>query len=347
MVICPTCGSPECVRPAEDLIAGTAGMYAPCNLCAAERPLDKLAPFSGLGRFFDRDAGRCPACGKRHIDYVMAQVLGILVSRGLKSGRTPLKDAGSPLIACGFELFEAPRLGSKSLIVLLDHVDRAAAELILAEVPEVKGVLKRSGGPLKSVGLSDVGVKPHTYELLAGCDMRSDIVSSLLGEMAFYRNHRQMHVEFWRNNSVKIKVLEQLFLDGGLEGRTVVDGMASAGTLGLLTATAGARRVILNDAWLPAVKNILLNIEVNKKALGVELRQIAAPESLPLISKEPTLVARASGAVEIDVYHADLRRLAGVVKECDVCIIDTFPGISPDAFVKAWKGITKDRIITL
>lgn len=347
MVICPTCGSPDCVRPAEELIAGSAGMYAPCNLCAAEQPLDKLMPFSSQGRFFDRDAGRCPACGKRHIDYVMAQVLGILVSRGLKSGRTPLKDVGSPLIAYGFELFEAPRLGSKSLIVLLDHVDRAAAGLILAEVPEVKGVLKRTGGPLKSVGLSDVGVKPHTYELLAGCDVRSDIVSSLLGEMAFYRNHSQMHIEFWRNNSVKIKVLEQIFLDGGLEGKTVVDGLASAGTLGLLAAASGARRVILNDAWLPAVKNILLNIEVNKKMLGVELRQITAPEGLPMISEVPTLVARASGAVEIDVYHGDLRQLAGVVKECDVCIIDTFPGVSPDAFVQVWKGITKDRVVTL
>ncbi|MGA9140938.1 MAG: hypothetical protein WBZ29_11985 [Methanocella sp.] len=347
MIPCPTCGSPDCVRPAEELIAESAGMYAPCSVCATEQPLDKLLPFSGLGRFFDRDAGRCPACGKRHIDYVMAQVLGILISRGLKNGRTPLRDVGSPLIACGFEMSEAPRLGGKSLIVLLDDVDRAAAELILAEVPEVKGVLKRKGGPLKSVGLSDMGAKPHTYELLAGCDVRSDIVSSLLGEMAFYRNHSQMHIEFRRNNSVKIKVLEQMFLDGELDGKVVVDGLASAGTLGLLAAASGSRRVILNDAWLPAVKNILLNIEVNKKALGVELRQVTAMEGLPLISKEPTLVARASGAVEIDVYHGDLRQLAGVVKGCDVCIIDTFPGVAPDAFVDAWKGITKDRVLTL
>jgi hypothetical protein len=121
------------------------------------------------GQFFDRDAGRCPACGKRHIDYVMAHVLGILVSRGLKSGRTPLRDVGSPLIACGFEMFEAPRLGSKSLIVLLDEVDKATAGLIVAEVPEVKGVLKRTGGPLKSVGLSAVKAKPTKCWPAATC----------------------------------------------------------------------------------------------------------------------------------------------------------------------------------
>jgi hypothetical protein len=35
------------------------------------------------------------------------------------------------------------------------------------------------------------------------------------------------------------------------------------------------------------------------------------------------------------------------VKSCDVCIIDTFPGVSPEPFVKAWQGITKDKVVTL
>jgi hypothetical protein len=312
-----------------------------------QEPLDKLVPFSGLGVFFDRDAGRCPACGKRHIDYVMGQVLSILISRGMKSGRTPLKDSGSPLIVYGFELFEPPRLGPKSLILLLDDMDAEAARRILAEVPEVKGVLKRTGGPLKSVGIVDVSAKPHTYKLLAGCDLRADIVNCLLGDMVFYRNQGQMHVEFRRNNSTKIKVMERMFLEGELQDKVVVDGLASAGTLGLLAAASGARRVILNDAWLPAVRNMLINIEVNKKTLGVELRMITAQDGLPPISSEPTLVARASGAVEIDIYHADFRQLAGVINACDVCIVDTFPGVSPDDFVSAWQGITKDKMVTL
>jgi hypothetical protein len=331
----------------EALMGESADMYAPCNECASQEPLDKLVPFSRLGVFFDRDAGRCPTCGKRHIDYVMGHVMSILISRGLKNGRAPLKDVGSPLIVYGFELFEPPRMGTKSLILLLDDIDEDAARRIVADVPEVKGVLKRTGGPLKSVGITDVRVKPHTYRLLAGCDMRADIVNSLLGDMAFYRSQSQMHIEFRRNNSTKIKVLERLFLDGGLEGRTIVDGLASAGTLGLLAAASGSKRVILNDAWLPAVKNILINIEANKKTLGVEMRMIADPDGLPMISDEPTLVARASGVVDIDVYHADFRRLADLIKECDVCVIDTFPGVSPDDFVRAWQGITKDKVVTL
>jgi hypothetical protein len=226
-------------------------------------------------------------------------------------------------------------------------VNEEAARQIIEEVPEVKGVLKRTGGPLKSVGIADVDAKPHTYRLLAGCDLRADIVNCLLGDMAFYRNQGRMHVEFRRNNSAKIQILERLFLEGALDGKTVVDGLASAGTLGLLAAASGARRVILNDAWLPAIDNMLLNIEVNKKALGVELRMITATEGLPLISREPTLIARASGNVDIDVYHADFRQLAGAIKGCDVCIIDTFPGVSPDGFVKAWLGITKDKVVIL
>jgi hypothetical protein len=347
MASCPTCGSPDCIKSAEELLELSACMYSPCNDCAVQAPLDKLVPFSRLGILFDDDAGRCPACGKRHIDYVMGHVLSILISRGLKSGKTPLREVGSPLIAYGFEMFESPRLGLKSLILLLDNVDEAAAKQIVAEVPEVKGVLKRTGGPLKSVGIVDVNVKPHTYKLLAGCDMRADIVNCLLGDMAFYRNQGEMHVEFRRNNSTKINVLERMFMGGELDGKTVVDGLASAGTLGLLAAASGARRVILNDAWLPAISNILINIEVNKKALGVELRMITSTDGLPRISKEPTLIARASGAVEIDVYHADFRQLAKEIKGCDVCIIDTFPGMSPDDFVKAWQGITKDKVVTL
>jgi hypothetical protein len=347
MVNCPTCGSPDCIKPAEQLLDESASMYAPCNECAAQEPLDKLVPFSGLGVFFDDNAGRCSVCGKRHIDYVMGQVLCILISRGLKSGRTPLRDVGSPLIVYGFELFEPPRLGSKSLILLLDDVDKEAADRIVAEVPEVKGVLKRTGGPLKSVGIVDVSAKPHTYKRLAGCDMRADVVNCLLGDMAFYRNQGQMHIEFQRNNSTKIKILERMFLGGEMQDKIVVDGLASAGTLGLLAAASGARRVILNDAWLPAVNNMLINIEANKKTLGVELRMITTTEGLPAISREPTLVARASGAVEIDVYHADVRSLAGVIKGCDVCIVDTFPGVSPEDFVRAWQGITKDKVVTL
>lgn len=347
MFLCPACGGKNCIKSLEEVLAASPSMYVPCSTCMADQPLDKLTPLREVDTPVSSESGRCPACGRRHIDLVMAQVLDILIDSGLKSETTALKDVGTPLITWGVELLEPPRLGSKELLVVLDDVDRPAAERIVAEVPEIKGVLRRYGGQRKSVGLMDTGQEPHLYDLLAGCDVRADILISLVGEFCFYRRQSLMHIEYWRNNSVKIKVLERMFLDGDLAGKTVVDGMASAGTLGLMAAAAGARKVILNDAWLPAVESTLLNIEANQGLLDVRLERLRPLSSLPLIGDEPVLVARASGGVELEVYHGDVRKLAGVVKSCDVCILDPFPGLPAEDFARPWRAVTKGKIVTL
>lgn len=347
MFRCPTCGSSSCITPALDVLARSSSLYTPCNSCVSDQPLDKQVPLRELGISLCAETGRCSFCGRRHIDLVMAQVLDILIDSGLKSEAAALKDVGTPLITFGVELLEPPRLGAGELIVVLDDVDQAAADRILAEVPEVKGVLKRSGGPKKGVGLADTGQEPHLYELLGGCDVRADLVNSLVGDFCLYRRQSRLHIEFWRNNSVKVKVLEKMFLDGELAGRTVVDGMASVGTLGLMAAAGGASRVILNDAWLPAVESLLVNLEANRDLLGVTLEILRPVASLPLIADEPVLVARASGSTEIEVWHSDLRKLAGAVKACDICIIDAFPGVPTDTFVGPWRGAVRGKIVTL
>ncbi len=342
---CPTCGGPHCIKPAGDVFRQAYGMYAPCPRCSDDEPLDKSTPLVELS--FDPDYGRCPDCGKRHLDYVMAHVLDILIKNGFKDAGSALKDVGTPLVNYGVTLVEPPRLPPKSIVMVVDRVDKTIARRMLEDVPEVKGVLKRKGKPSDSVGILDTGSKPHVYELMAGCDVRADVVSSLVGDLCLYRNQSECHIEFWRNNSVKVKAIEKLFLDGLLEGKTVVDGFASVGTLGLLAALGGARKVIFNDAWLPAIKNLLLNLEVNREALGIEVDLISDLGRLPNVGDEPLLMARASGAVEIEVYHGDFRKLDRAVPSCDVCIIDTFPGVNPDEFVRKWGKITSEKVLTL
>jgi hypothetical protein len=61
----------------------------------------------------------------------------------------------------------------------------------------------------------------------------------------------------------------------------------------------------------------------------------------------PTLVARATGLVEIEVYHGDFRELDTVVPSCDVCIIDTFPGVDPQPFARRWNEITTRKVLIL
>src|SRR5271157_632777 len=347
MLKCPTCGSPDCIKPADEILQKAYSMYAPCAQCSYEQPLDKFTPLVELCIEFDRDYDRCPCCGKRHLDVVMAHVLDILIKAGFKDAKSSLKDVGTPLVNYGVTLVEPPHLSSKSIIIIVDRVDKTTAQKIIDEVPEVKGILKRTGKPTDSVGILDTGIKPHVYELMAGCDVRADIVSSLLGDLCLYRNQSECHIEFWRNNSVKVKAIEKLFLEGYLECKVVVDGFSSVGTLGLLAALGGARKVILNDAWLPAVRNILINLEVNKGLLGIEVEKIADWRLLPEIGDVPVLVAKASGNVEIEVYHGDFRELDSVVPSCDVCIIDTFPGVDAEPFASKWRELAAHKVITL
>lgn len=322
-------------------------MYTPCDLCINEMPLDKFTPLVEICAGMDKGYLRCPNCGKRHLDTVMAHVLDILIKNGYKDAGSALKDVGTPLMEYGFTMVEPPRLSGRSVVMIIDKVDEAIAQKILKEVPEVKGVLNRSGDPKASIGILDTGKKPLTYELLAGCDMRADIVNSLLGDLCLYRNQGECHIEYWRNNSVKIKTMEKLYLDGLIDGRVIVDGMASVGTLGLLAALSGAGKVILNDAWLPAVRNLLINLEVNKEALGINIQRIADIESLPQVGGDPVLVARTAGLVDIEVYHGDFRKLDTVVPNCDICIIDTFPGIEAEPFAQKWREITAEKVIML
>jgi hypothetical protein len=277
----------------------------------------------------------------------MAHVLDILIKSGFKSADAALADVGTPLINYGVTLVEPPRLPPKSVVMVVAKVDKATAHGMLEEIPEIKGVLKRKGKPSDSVGILDTGSKPHVYELMAGCDVRADVVSSLVGDLCLYRNQSECHIEFWRNNSVKVKAIEKLFLDGLLESKVVVDGFASVGTLGMLAALGGAKKVIFNDAWLPAIRFLLLNLEVNREALGIEVDLISDPGKLPDVGREPVLVARASGGVEIEVYHGDFRKLNKAIPSCDVCIIDTFPGVDPSEFIEQWKDITNVKVIPL
>ena len=344
---CPTCGSLDCIRPADEVLRQAFTIYAPCPQCRGDKPLDKFTPLVELGLDIDTNYGRCPFCGKRHLDYVMAHVLDILIKEGQKDASAALKDVGTPLIVFGATMTEAPHLHSKSVVMVVDRVNKAVARRILKEVPEIKGVLKRKGNPSDSVGILDIGSNPHVYELMAGCDMRADVISCMLGDVCLYRGQADCHIEFWRNNSVKIKAVEKLFLDGLLDDGVIVDGFASVGTLGLLAAMGGAKKVVLNDAWLPAIKNLLLNIELNSDALGVEVERIVDPSTLPRVGDEPVLVAKASGNVELDVYFGDFRKLDKAVRSCDVCIIDTFPGVDPGPFASRWNGIARKKVITL
>ncbi|MDD5473916.1 MAG: methyltransferase [Candidatus Methanoperedens sp.] len=334
---CPTCGG-DCILPAEKVLDEIFGMYMACSSCPPDPMLNKSAP---VPEKMDRNSGLCGKCGKRHLDFVIGNVLTILEESGLFQQDAALKEVGTPLIAFGFQVPYPPRLGNKSLVLIMDSVTKEIAREIVAEVPEVKGVIKRTGSQSQSVGILDTDRAPHTYELLAGCDMRCDVVSSSFGELCIYKNQSMIHIEF---NNTKIKKMEELYLKGDFNQASIVDAFCGPGTLGLLCVLAGARTVILNDAWLPAIRNTILNIMVNSDILGVKIEYETKDYDKP-IRDEPVLMAKARGMAEIRVYHGDVRKLDMVVKECDICLVDTFPSVNPAEFIHLCKDLARRVVV--
>jgi hypothetical protein len=248
----------------------------------------------------------------------MLDVLNILVEDELRNECNNLRSVGSPLITVGYPLAYSPRLSPRSLIILGDGFSKSAAEDILNRVPEVKGIILN-----KCVsGILDINDGATENILLAGCDLRCDVVQSLFGDLVIYKSQSQIHVEFARQNAPKIRLLERLYMEGKL--KQVVDGLCGPGTLGLICALAGAERVVLNDAWQPAIENVLVNLEANKNALRIDkIEHIGSITSV--VAKEPVLIARASGACEIEVYQGDLGLLFSRAKPGNLCLIDHFP----------------------
>ncbi len=311
---CPACGK-DCVRPAEDIRADIDRRYMACPKCAPEPKLDKAGPLRDLPDTIER----CPACHRAPLDAVMLDALRVLKDFGLRDETDTLRSVGSPLIAFGYPLAYPPRLNHRSLIIVGERLSREAAEAMVEAIPEIKGVILSRGVP----GLRDSLHPPVENVLLAGCDLRADIVQSLFGDLVIYKSQSKIHIEFARQNAPKMKILERLYFRG--EIRDVVDGLSGPGTLGLICVLAGAERVVLNDAWLPAVQNVLLNLKVNQRLLG--LRELDYPEKpVETVGKDPVLVCRAHGSCEIEVYHGDLTRLFSRASPADLCLIDHFPG---------------------
>jgi len=334
-VPCPTCGSLECIEPAEAILDSVYSRYMACSACLPDPELRKDVPLLNNGQP-EYDGKPCTGCGKRHLDVVMADALLVMMNDGCRSNDARLFDAGTPLISVGYPLAFAPRLKSNELILIADNISRPAADELI-RIPEIKGVIKREGPPSQSVGILDTDCKPHTYELLAGCDMRCDVVESVFGELCIYKSQSKIHIEFSSESPSKMQVLERLYLQGHLRDRVVVDGFCGPGTLGLMCVLAGAKQVILNDAWRTAIENTLLNLEVNKEILGLKLTTYTDTSALPVIADSTIHVAHANGdGAGVDVFHGDFRQLKNVVHDFDVCLVDAFPGVDVSGFT--WDG---------
>jgi tRNA G37 N-methylase Trm5 len=319
------CGD-TCIRPVSEALKDIELFYKPCERCKTE----KIKKFSPLAEQIDLDEidnrfGSCE-CGKRQLDIVMAHVLKVMIDEGIKDKKANLRNACVPLVTPGYLTNFVPYLPEDSLVILSDKVDKRCAETIVREVREVKGVLK--GDSRKTVGIKDSDSNPHIYELLAGCDLRCDIIQTPYGTLGIYKYQHEIHIEFPTLESPKIEILEKALKD--YDKPSVLDCTCGPGTLGIACLKAGARKVVFNDIWSPAIETTLINLEAN----GFPVKPSGSEEELI-----------ASGD-KFEVYSMDIRELANFLDEkFDICIIDAFPGVDTAEFVEAASKIGKNVVI--
>ncbi len=319
------CGN-TCIKPLSKALENIELFYEPCSDCKTKN-IKKFSPLAEQINLdeIDNHFGSCK-CGKRHLDIVISHVLKVMIDEGIKDEKANLRNACVPLVTPGYPTNSTPYLPKDSLVILSSEIDKKCAKTIIKEVGEVKGVLK--GDIRKTVGIKDSDSNPHVYELLAGCDLRYDIVQTPYGALGIYKYQREIHIEFPKAKSPKIETLEKALKDHNRP--TVLDCTCGPGTLGIACLKAGAQKVVFNDIWNPAIETTLINLEAN----GFPVK---------LSGSEEELIASGD---KFEVYSMDLRELANSLDEkFDICIIDTFPGVDTTEFVKAAGKLGKKVVV--
>lgn len=313
--VCPECGSWSCVKAAERVIETAPTLYAKCSSCN-DLILDKAEEINLTGIRFD--SFRCVNCRKRPLDVIMAHILASSVQNKNQPGLT-LQQVGTPLLSPGVPIYAPPQIGHKNLLLLTKQpIIAAASDRILRDVPEVKGVLY--GDAKEPFGLAYTGATPRMCRTLAGCDVRADLVTSAHGQLLVYKSQSKIHIE--HDHTIKISKLGML----PVVDRVILDALAGPGTLGLICVLMGARKVILNDAWLPAVENAYLNLQVNRNVLGIQSIRRAS-QTARASGSSPYLFASAkTHRAVIELYHGEFEKFNIEDSEIHVILVDPFPG---------------------
>ncbi|MEW6011448.1 50S ribosomal protein L11 methyltransferase [Methanobacterium alkalithermotolerans] len=324
------CGE-ACLKNSEEILLEIDAAHSPCPICSTI----KLKKFRPLKDQLNLDSinlqwGRCE-CGKRHMDLVMAHILKIMIREEIQDEKSKLRSSAVPLITPAYPLKNEPYLGDNSLIVLASKMNEKCAEIIYSEVSEVKGVLK--GEINNTVGIKDFSSSPHVYDLLAGCDLRCDILSTPLGPIGIHKKQSQIHIEVPRQHSPKITSLSLFLKNNNLNSDfKVLDATCGPGTLGIFCLKAGADKVVFNDLWKPATTMTTFNLESN----GFKVD----------FFDEKLENCKVSYGKNFEIYNVDIRKIDSFVEEkFDLCIIDPFPGVDSKEFVNATRKLAKKTLI--
>ncbi|GAB7016410.1 50S ribosomal protein L11 methyltransferase [Methanogenium cariaci] len=256
----------------------------------------------------------------------MADCWTIMAEEGDLAPTAPVMAAGIPLIHPGVALTAPPHHGEASLVFLSRPVTQNAADRIVANVPEVKGVVHDTG---KVPGIAETDPEPeyHVNTLLAGCDVRANIFETEEAPVTVFMQQSCAHIEYPRGFDPKLVATATEVIQH--EPSVFVDAACGVGTLGIVAAQYDIPRVIMNDAWGYAAYWTAVNLNINRDTLGlegVEMHIAYAEVQESPVRKEPRKVADAFGdGKHYEVWWGDLHQLADVLpKSVDLTVIDLF-----------------------
>ena len=241
----------------------------PCENCE-DVAIKKFSPLNELIDFneLDSDYKKCK-CGKRPIDIVMSHVLKIMIEEEIIPQNATLRiHSPVPLPCFYYSTQMAQFIGKDSLVLIHPDFNKKVAKRLTDEVDEVKGVLK--GNPQEVNGMIDKDCHVKNFELLSGCDNRSDVMRTLIKnndemeKIIINKDQHKYHIEVAPTTEEKLIKLHNYLENNNIKKGTAIDGMCGNGSIGIYLLKYGFEKVIFNDVYSKAIENLKFNLEVNE-----------------------------------------------------------------------------------
>ncbi|MDL2246321.1 SAM-dependent methyltransferase [Methanobrevibacter sp. OttesenSCG-928-K11] len=282
---------------------------------------------------------RCE-CGKRPLDIIMSHVLKIMIEEKIAPDDATLRRNTPTLLpALYYSQNNSQFMGEDSILLIHPDFNEKIASRIIKEVPETRGVLK--GNVQETVGILQKDSDITQYELLAGSDIRSDIINTLikkndkLNKIIINKNQSKINIEVASTTETKLLKLYN-YLENNKEFKNnhsklkVIDGTCGAGATGIFLLMYGFNEIILNDIYSEAIATTLNNLKTN----GFDFKKCENKEEIAI-------------GENFKVYNMAFEDLSVKLKsdEYDLCILDCFTGVDCSYLEKEAEKIAKNVLL--
>ena len=284
-----------------------------CEKCSDVR-IKKFSPLKDIVDFDELDGEymKCK-CGKRPLDIVMSHILKIMIEAETVPENASLRrNSPVPLSEFYYSSLNPQFIGEDTLILLHPDFDLDVASKLIAEVPEVRCVLK--GSPQDTAGQLDKDSGINHFEILEGDDTQINVMRTLLNEkIVIVKSQSKHHIEVAVTTEEKLIRLHNYLENNDVERGTAVDGMCGLGALGIYLVKFGFEKVIFNDINPEMIEALKNNLEINSIYEGFEIHNEAFED--------------------LKISHADL------------CVIDAFPGTDIEEITKKAEKIADNVVV--